>query len=98
MPVRISEGGSSRSVCKVADISMHGARLETYSMLARKAVIWIGIPGQPARKAEIVWSDEFTAACKFDQPLDEDMLTELVHRFGYVVEPNRPVEAMVTVA
>lgn len=98
MPAQVTGGTAWRTVCRIADISRHGARLGTYSALPKGTVIWLSMPGEPARKAEIVWSDEYNAACKFMVPLDEMTVVTLVGRFGFNVEPDRPVETMVMVA
>lgn len=98
MPGRVTTEGSWRSVCRIEDISMHGARLSTFSAIPRGTVIWLNMPGQPARKAEVVWADDFTAACQFFQPLDERSVVSLVGYYGFTAEPERPVEEMVMIA
>ncbi|WP_374146507.1 PilZ domain-containing protein [Sphingomonas sp. 28-63-12] len=98
MPGRVTTEGSWRSVCRIADLSRHGARLSTFTALTRGTVVWLNIAGHPARKAEIVWADEFNAACQFYQPLDERAVIALVGRFGFKVEPDRPIEDMIMVA
>jgi hypothetical protein len=98
MPAHFTSGESWRSVCKVGDISCHGARLETYSALPQGAIIWIQLPAHPARRAEVVWSNDFTAACKFDDPLDAASVMAIVRRYGHEVIPDRPIEDMVLVA
>lgn len=98
MPGRITTEGSWRSICRVADLSKHGARLSTFSELPRGTVIWLNLAGQPARKAEVVWSDEYSAACQFYQPLDDHAVIALVGRYGFKVEPDRPIEDMIMVA
>ena len=98
MPGRISTEGSWRSVCRIADLSCHGARLSTFSALARGTVLWINLAGLPARKAEVIWADEYNAACQFYQPLDQHAVTSLVGRYGFKLEPDRPIEDMIMVA
>ncbi len=98
MPGRITTDGNWRSICRIGDISCHGARIETFSALAKNTIIWVNLPGMPARKGEIVWADEFQAACKFFVPLETVEVTALVGRYGFDVEADRPLESMVIVS
>lgn len=98
MPGHLTTEGTWRSICRIADISCHGARIETFSMLAKNTVVWVNLPGMPARKGEIVWSDEFQAACKFFVPLEPVEVIALVGRYGFDVEAERPLETMVMVS
>lgn len=98
LSARFTTEGSWRSICKIADLSRHGARLTTFSELPRGTVLWLNLAGQPAHKAEIVWSDEYNAACQFYQPLTEHAVVALVGRSGFKVEPDRPIEEMIMVA
>lgn len=80
LDARIGRGGLDRTLCRVTDLSMHGARLQTYSALRRGATIWLMLPGQGSHAARIVWADDFEAGCQFAQPLSEaafDALTSL---------------------
>ena len=63
-------GKSGRTLCKVVDISRHGARLQTYSQLRRGSVIWLMLPTVGLVAAEVKWSDDFAAGCQFQKPLD----------------------------
>lgn len=98
MPGHITSQDNWRSVCRVADLSCHGARLATFSALTKGTIVWINLPDQPARKGEIVWADEYSAACRFLVPLEECAVTALVGRYGFEVEPDRQLEAMIMVA
>lgn len=98
MPVHYATQERLRVLCRVVDISCHGARLLNYVGLERGAIVRLSMPGLAARKAEIVWSDDYSAACKFDKPLSERDVAELAIRFGHVVEPDRPIEDMILVA
>lgn len=83
MPGRISNEWE-RSICRVTDLSSAGARLQTYERLLPQSVVLLTLPGQPARRARIVWSDDYTAGCAFDAPLDEATLDDLVAIYGFV--------------
>lgn len=98
MSGRITTDSNWRSICRIADLSRHGARLSTFSNLPRGTVLWINLAGQPARKAEVIWSDEYNAACQFYQPIDENAVIALVGRYGFEVETDRPIEEMIMVA
>ena len=74
---RLERGGLDRTLCKVTDLSIHGARLHTYSALQQGATIWLTLPllGQVA--ATIMWADDFEAGCRFSAPLDDHAFAEL---------------------
>ena len=63
-------GMTGRTLCKVVDISRHGARLQTYSALKRGSTIWLMLPTVGLVAADVKWSDDFAAGCQFHKPLD----------------------------
>lgn len=73
-------GGIARALCKVVDISTHGARLQSYCPLKKGSTIWLTLPlvGQVA--ADIIWSDEFVAGCQFHRALDATLIEDLTDR------------------
>ena len=73
-------GGLARALCKVVDISIHGARLQSYSTLTRGSTIWLTLPGIGPVAADIMWSDEFVAGCQFHRPLDPAVIEDLAKR------------------
>lgn len=91
MPGRVGDDGV-RSICRVTDLSIAGARLQTYQALVPQSVILLTLPGQPPRRARVVWSDDYTAGCAFDEPLSEAVLDDLVGIYGF--EPALPEIAM----
>ena len=62
-------GKTGNTLCKVIDISIHGARLQTYSSLKRGTNIWLNLPQIGQVVAEIMWADDYSAGCKFHTPL-----------------------------
>ncbi|PTW46044.1 PilZ domain-containing protein [Sphingomonas faeni] len=62
-------GKTGRTLCRVVDISVHGARLQTYSALKRSTSIWLNLPHIGQVAAEVMWADDFSAGCKFHTPL-----------------------------
>lgn len=74
----IGLGGLGRALCKVVDLSLHGARLQTYTALKRGACIWLTLPGLGQVAADVMWADDFTAGCQFRFPLPEAALDKLV--------------------
>ena len=76
LDVRIGKAG--RTLCKVVDISVHGARLQTYSALKRGTSIWLNLPQIGQVVAEIMWADDYTAGCQFRTPLPVDAFEALV--------------------
>ncbi len=91
MPGRVGDDGA-RSICRVLDLSIAGARVQTYQQLVQHSVVMLTLPGQPARRARIVWSDDYTAGCAFEVPLAEAVLDDLVAIYGFV--PALPEIAM----
>ncbi|MEG3144891.1 PilZ domain-containing protein [Sphingomonas sp. RT2P30] len=78
----IDEAGP-RSLCRIIDLSLSGARLMTWQALETHATVMLTLPGQRARMARIVWSDDFEAGCAFDEPLEQAALDQLVARYGF---------------
>jgi hypothetical protein len=78
LDARIGRGGLDRALCKVTDISVHGARLQTYSGLRKGAMIWLTLPLLGQVVATIVWADDFEAGCQFQDALDDGGLATLV--------------------
>lgn len=68
----IGRGGLDRALCRVADLSIHGARILTYSALRRGQEIWLNLPGVGPRIARVARADEFEAGLDFETPLTED--------------------------
>ncbi|TKD50762.1 PilZ domain-containing protein [Sphingomonas baiyangensis] len=77
LDARIGRGGLDRTLCKVVDLSMHGARLQTYSALKPGSTIWLTLPGHGQKVTRVVWADDFEAGCQFDEPLLEHVFEAL---------------------
>jgi hypothetical protein len=73
-------GKATRAVCKVVDISIHGAKLQTYTALKRGETIWLTLPEVGSIVAEVMWADDFTGGCQFHEPLSEATLAKLLDR------------------
>ena len=71
LDARIGRGGLDRTLCKVTDLSVHGARIQTYSGLKKGAVIWLTLPRIGQVAATVRWADDFEAGCEFQLPLDQ---------------------------
>ena len=78
LDARLGKTGLDRTLCKVVDLSAHGARLQTYSSLRRVTTIWLTLPGQGAVAADVMWAGEFTAGCQFREPLRAECLEALI--------------------
>ena len=83
MPGRIG-APDAHSVCRVTDVSIAGARLQTSQPLTPESAVLLTLPGQPPRGARIIWSDDCTAGCAFDVPLADAALDDLVATYGFV--------------
>lgn len=71
-------GKGVRTLCKVVDISIHGARLQTYSGLTKGGTIWLTLPHAGSIVADVKWADDYAAGCQFKQPLELDVFERLV--------------------
>ncbi|RYD85149.1 MAG: PilZ domain-containing protein [Sphingomonadales bacterium] len=69
LDARIGRGGLDRTLCKVTDLSMHGAGIQTYSELRLGTMIWLALPGIGHIAAKVVWSRDFEAGLEFQNPL-----------------------------
>ncbi|WP_188054954.1 MULTISPECIES: PilZ domain-containing protein [unclassified Sphingosinithalassobacter] len=78
LDARIGRGGLDRALCKVTDLSMHGARLQTYSALKAGSMVWLTLPNVGHCAARVVWADDFEAGCEFRNPLPVEAFEALV--------------------
>ena len=78
LDVEVGRGGIGRTLVRVVDISVHGARLQTYSGLRRGTILWLTLPGIGPHAAEVMWADDFTAGCQFRIPLAPEQFARLV--------------------
>lgn len=76
--VRIGRGGLDRTLCKVTDLSVLGARIQTYSGLKKGAVIWLTLPKIGQVAATVRWADDFEAGCEFEVPLQKAVFESLI--------------------
>jgi hypothetical protein len=76
--------GRGRTLCKVVDVSIHGARLQTYSALKKGSTIWLTLPSIGHVAAEVKWADDFAAGCQFQRPLDTEKFEQLLQVNGAV--------------
>src|SRR4051812_12623056 len=73
LSARIGRDGLDRALCKVTDLSVRGARLQTYSELRSGTVIWLALPKVGQCAARVVWTHDFEAGVEFERPLtDQD--------------------------
>ncbi len=80
LDAKLGRGGLDRTLCRITDLSLEGARIHTYSALRRDMVIWLTLPGAGQVVATIKWADDFQAGCQFNEPLPEylyDLLVEV---------------------
>lgn len=82
LDARIGRGGLDRALCRIVDLSVHGARLETYSALRRGSQIWLTLPVVGQVIAEIVWATDFAAGCEFHAPLTQENFDALIELDG----------------
>lgn len=78
LDARVGRGGLDRTLCRVTDLSVNGARLQTYSELRAGTMIWLTLPGIGHCPARVVWAHDFEAGLEFQTPLmaeEFDVLT-----------------------
>ena len=80
LDARIGLGGLGRALCKVVDVSIHGARWQTYTALKKGSTIWLTLPGAGQVAADVMWADDYTAGCQFHSPLEPALLDTLLSR------------------
>lgn len=78
LDAKIGRGGLDRALCRVTNVSLHGAKLHTYSPMQKGAAIWLTLPLLGQIVATIVWADDFEAGCQFREPLDDATFARLV--------------------
>ena len=66
---RFGQGGLGRTLCKVTDLSIHGAGIQTYSELRLGTMIWLALPKVGHVAAKVVWTGDFEAGVEFHDPL-----------------------------
>lgn len=69
MDAEMDRGGLTRALCRVLDISVHGARLQTYTSLRQGTNILLRFPKVGEVAARVVWATDFAAGCQFQTPL-----------------------------
>jgi hypothetical protein len=72
LDARIGRGGLDRALCRVIDVSLHGAKLQTYSTIRQGTSIWLSLPRLGPQAARVVWANDFEAGLEFIIPLSED--------------------------
>lgn len=73
LDARVGRGGLDRALCRVTDLSQHGARIQTYSPLRPNTNIWLTLPGAGHRAARVVWATDFEAGLEFLEALSAEM-------------------------
>ncbi|MES3100050.1 PilZ domain-containing protein [Sphingomonas faeni] len=74
--------GARRTLCRVSDISLTGARLSTYSALTAGSVIWLTLPLVGRISATVMWAGEYSSGCKFAEPLSVEIFEALLLKAG----------------
>ncbi|RYY23387.1 MAG: PilZ domain-containing protein [Sphingomonadales bacterium] len=77
LDAKIGRGGLDRTLCKVTDLSMHGAGIQTYSELRLGTMIWLSLPKIGHVAAKVVWVGDFEAGVEFQAPLTAEIFEML---------------------
>lgn len=80
LDARLGRGGLERALCKVVNLSIHGARVQSYSAMTKGSTIWLTLPGLAPIAADIIWADDFAAGCQFREALTAEHFAGLVDR------------------
>lgn len=78
LDVKVGRGGLDRALCRVVDLSTHGAKVETFSALRRDSIIWLTLPHVGHWAARVAWATDFEAGLEFQIPLTEGEFEKLV--------------------
>lgn len=78
LDAKVGRGGLDRALCKVIDLSIHGAKIETFSALRRDSMIWLTLPHLGHWAARVAWASDFEAGLEFQIPLTESEFEKLV--------------------
>ena len=77
MEAGVDSDGVGRAICRVVDLTRHGARLLAYTEITSGARLWLTLHGYPPRVATVRWSNGYEVGCEFERPLDLDTYREL---------------------
>ncbi|MDG2532964.1 PilZ domain-containing protein [Sphingomonas sp. HITSZ_GF] len=77
LDAKIGRGGLDRALCKVVDVSLHGARIHTYSLIKANSMIWLALPKIGHVAARVVWSSDFEAGLEFQTALTPEAFETL---------------------
>ena len=77
LDARVGRGGLDRALCRVVDLSLHGAKIETFSALRRDSMIWLTLPHVGHWAARVAWASDFEAGLEFQIALSEDEFDKL---------------------
>jgi hypothetical protein len=65
------------TLCRIVDLSLYGARLQTFDEVRIGHLVRLTLPGDIERSARIVWFRDFEAGCQFEKALTELELAAL---------------------
>lgn len=77
LDAKVGRGGLDRALCRVVDLSLHGARIETFSALRRDSMIWLTLPHVGHWAARVAWASDFEAGLEFQIALSDDEFDRL---------------------
>jgi len=77
LDAKVGRGGLDRALCRVVDLSLHGAKIETFSALRRDSMIWLTLPQIGHWAARVAWATDFEAGLEFQIALTEDEFEKL---------------------
>lgn len=73
-----SDGAGRRSSAQISDLSTHGCKVRTASvLLAQDATIWIKLGGRDQLKAQVRWHKADLAGVEWENPLHPAILDHI---------------------
>ena len=88
MAADLSDPDTKRADVEVADLSVDGFMIRCAMELEPKAIVWLKLAGFEPMKAEVMWSEDGKAGCRFRTPLYPAIL-ELIIQSQAVREVRR---------
>jgi hypothetical protein len=90
LPVRCQHHTVRKTVI-LRDMTTHGARVDGLGPMHLDEIVTLLLPDLPPRDAWVAWSTAHSAGLEFEQPLHEDVFSQLVADFA--INPGSAIAA-----
>jgi hypothetical protein len=82
MKATLREGGSTKYVVDLLDLSVTGFRFKTSYNLNIGMRVWLNLPKLEGRQATVMWCEGFVYGCAYDQPLHMAVFDHIVRTYS----------------